>query len=74
MTMIHNSEVVMCNQESSLNPITRLWHKLIASPILNHKLSKHMKLTEIVVVQMFGSIENEHIFSTFNFMKNQLRN
>jgi hypothetical protein len=24
MTMIHNSEVVMCDQESSLNPITKL--------------------------------------------------
>jgi hypothetical protein len=64
----------MCNQEGSLNPITRLWHKLITSSILNHKLSKHMKLTKIVVVQMFNSIENEHMFSTFNFMKNQLQN
>ncbi len=70
ITMIHNFEVVMHNQDNSLNPITKLWHKLTASPILNHKLSKYMKLTTIVVAQAFGYIENEHMFNTFNFMKN----
>jgi hypothetical protein len=70
MTMIHNSKVVMHDQENSLNPITRLWHKLLASPILSHKLLKYMKLTEIAIFQVLGSVENEHMFSTFNFMKN----
>jgi hypothetical protein len=74
MTMIHNSEIVMRNQENSLNLITKLWHKLTTFPILNHKLLKYMVLTEIVIVQVFGSIENEHMFSMFNFMKNQLWN
>jgi hypothetical protein len=74
MTMIHNSKVVMRDQENSLNPITRLWHKLTTSPILNHKLSKYMKLTKIAIVQVLGFVENENMFNTFNFMKNQLRN
>ncbi len=69
MTMIHNFEIVMCDQDSSLNLVTRLWHKLTASPILNHKLLEYMKLTKIVIVQVFGSIKNEHTFSMFNFMK-----
>jgi len=33
-----------------------------------------MKLTKIAIVQMFGFVENEHMFNTFNFMKNQLWN
>jgi hypothetical protein len=32
------------------------------------------KLAKIVIIQVLGSIENEHTFSTFNFMNNQLRN
>lgn len=71
-TMIHNSEVVMCDFESNLNLLTQLWHKVTTSPTLNHKLSKYMKFAKIVVIQVFISIENEHTFNTFNFMKNQL--
>jgi hypothetical protein len=33
-----------------------------------------MKLPKIVVVQVFGSVENEHMFKMFNFMKYQLHN
>ncbi len=68
MTMIHNFKVVMC-KESSLNPTTRLWHKIITSPILHHKLLEYMKLIEIVVVQVLGFVEDEHTFHIVSFMK-----
>ncbi len=74
VTMMHNSKVVLW-EESSLNLMTRLWHKIIANPILNHKFLEFMKLAKIVVVlEMFGSIEYEHTFNIMSFMKNRLRN
>jgi hypothetical protein len=50
MTMIHNSEVVMHDQENNLNPLTWLWCKVVTSPIINQKLLEYMKLTEIIAV------------------------
>jgi len=54
--------------------MTRLWRKIIANPILNHKHSKFMKLAKFGVVQVFGLVENEHTFNIMNFMKNVLWN
>jgi hypothetical protein len=59
-------------EESDLNPLTRLWHKDSRSPILNHKLSEFIKIVEFAAVQVFGSVEDEHIFKTANFIKNKL--
>jgi hypothetical protein len=73
VTMMHNSKAVL-QEENSLNPMTRLWRKIIANPILNHKLLKFMKLAEIDVVQVFGLVEDEHTFSIVNFMKSRLWN
>jgi len=74
VTMMHNSKVILW-EESSLNLVTRLWHKINANPILNHKLSGFMKLAKIVVVLVvFSLVENEHTFDIMSFMKNRLRN
>jgi len=69
--MGHNSKKFLW-EESDFNPLTRLWHKYSRSPILNHKLLEFIKIVEIAVVQVFGSVENEHIFNTANFMKKKL--
>ncbi len=71
--MMHNYEVSLW-EESSLNLVTRLWHKIITNPILNHKLSESMKLVEIVIVQMFCLVKDECTFNTVSFMKNMLQN
>jgi hypothetical protein len=72
--MMQNSKVILW-EESSLNLVTKLWHKINANPILNHKLSKSMKLVEIVVLlAMFGLVENKHTFDIMSFMKSRLRN
>jgi hypothetical protein len=57
-----------------LNPLTRLWRRLEASGLLRHKLSEFMKITELAVVIVLGSVEDERTFSTLSFMKNKLRN
>jgi len=39
--------------------MTKLWMKINSSPILNEKFNEYNKLAKIVMVQLFGSIENE---------------
>ena len=56
------------------NPMTRLWHHIEANSVLQHKLSKYMKITELAVVTILGSVEDKRTFSTLSFMKNKLRN
>jgi hypothetical protein len=57
VTMMHSSETIL-REESSFNPMTRLWLKIIANHILNHKLLKFMKLVETSVLQVFGLVED----------------
>jgi hypothetical protein len=71
--MGHNFDPVL-HEENDLNPLTRMWCKVFGSTLLNHKLLEFIKLTEIIVVQMFGFVENEHTFNIVAFMKSKLRN
>jgi hypothetical protein len=43
VTMMHNSKAIL-QEENSLNPMTKIWPKIIANPIFNHKLLKFVKL------------------------------
>ena len=60
--------------ETALNPLTRLWRRLEASRLLRHKLSEYLKVVELVVITVLGSVKDERTFSTLPFMKNKLRN
>ena len=73
ITMKSNCDGAMMG-DLSLNLLTHLWHRLEASGLLRHKLSEYLKIVELAVVVVLGSIENEHTFSTLSFMKNKLRN
>jgi hypothetical protein len=46
----------------------------LGSPLLNHKFLKFIKLTEIISVQVFGFVKDEHIFNIVAFMKTKLWN
>ncbi len=72
VTMMHNYEAIL-REENNLNLMIRLWCKITTNPILNHKLSKFMKLVEIVIVQVFNLVEDECTFNTISFMKNRLQ-
>jgi hypothetical protein len=52
----------------------RLWRKIFTSIVLNLNLSEYIKLAEITVVQVIGSIEDEQTFNTIAFIKNKLHN
>jgi hypothetical protein len=56
------------------NPIIKLWMTITNNSLLCQHLNEYMKLIEITIISMFGSVEDERIFSILAFMKNKLRN
>jgi hypothetical protein len=56
------------------NPLIRLWKELITSQVVINCILKYIKLAEIVIVQVIGSMEDEHTFNTINLMRLKLRN
>jgi hypothetical protein len=73
MTIVHNYEAIIF-KDNELNLVIRLWHKVSSFSILNHKLSKFIKLVKTVDVQILGFVKDERTFNIVNFMKNKLQN
>jgi hypothetical protein len=73
ITMKSNAATTM-EAPFHINPLTWLWITLETSCILKHSFPKFFKLAKIVIVQVLGSMEDEHTFSTLSFMKSKLRN
>jgi hypothetical protein len=65
---------VMDGDVKSLNPLTKLWRIIDGSTMLWHGLSKWLKLAEVAIVFVLGSVEDERTFSTLSFMKDKLHN
>ena len=53
------------------NPLTHIWRTILASKILSSSFPEYLKLAKIGLVQVIGSMEDEHCFSTLNFIKNK---
>jgi hypothetical protein len=71
--MNHNVEAMM-QEPSDVNPVAQMWLKIQFSPLLVLKLNEYIKVAEIAMVQILGSIEDERIFSNLPFMKSTLHN
>jgi hypothetical protein len=56
------------------NPLTCIWMTLDASSYLTHHFSEFMKLAEVAVIHVLGSVEDERTFSSVSFLKSKLRN
>ena len=57
-----------------INPLTHLWHRIEASSLLCHKLSKFMKIINLAIVVVLELVEDERTFNNLSFMKNKLKN
>jgi len=57
-----------------VNPLTKLWKTFSSSQIFVKKILEYIKLVELVIVQVIGSVEDERCFSTLTFMKTKLQN
>jgi hypothetical protein len=56
------------------NPIIKLWMTITNNLLLCQCLNEYMKLIEIEIICMFGTMEDERIFSILAFMKDKLHN
>jgi hypothetical protein len=56
-----------------VNSLIRLWPALKVLWILQHSFSKLFKPTNITIVQVPRSMEDEQTSSTFSFMKSKLK-
>jgi hypothetical protein len=56
------------------NPMTKMWQRIGQNALMLNRLSEYIKLCEIVVTAVLGSVEDERTFSTLGFMKSKLRN
>jgi len=57
-----------------VNPIAKLWCKLSSLIVLMKIMSEYFKVVKTAMVQVLGSIEDEHIFSTLSFTESKLQN
>jgi hypothetical protein len=57
-----------------MNPIIKLWKTITNNSLLCQCLNEYMKLVEITIISMLGSMEYECIFYILAFMKNKLCN
>jgi hypothetical protein len=64
----------MMQKPIDVNPVTRMWRSVEANTFLRHSLSEYIKVAELAVVMVLGSVQDERTFSTLTFMKNKLRN
>jgi hypothetical protein len=71
--MNHNVDALM-QETFNMNPIIQMWLKVQSFPLLILKLNEYMKVVEIVMVQVLGSMEDERTFKNLAFMKSKLHN
>jgi hypothetical protein len=57
LTMKNNVKLAM--QPFDINPLTKLWGTFFSSWILEQKIDEYIKLLELAMVQVSGSIEDE---------------
>lgn len=57
-----------------VNSFIRLWWTLSIFWVLNNCFLEIFKSVEIDAIQVLGSVEDEHTFSTLSFMKSKLQN
>jgi hypothetical protein len=73
LTMKSNSKGAM-EEPRDRNPPTKLWQKVSQNTLMTQRLSEFIKMAEIAVTAVLGSVEDERTFSTLAFMKSKLRN
>ena len=57
-----------------LNLVTKLWKHLDANSSLCTSFPKYIKLTQIALIHILGSVEDERAFSSLTFLKDKVMN
>jgi hypothetical protein len=59
---------------STINPLTKMWGIIFHSIVLFHNILKYVKPTQIAMIQVLGSMEDEQVFNNLNFIKTKIYN
>ncbi len=56
----------------NLNPLMRIWRTIPAFQVLTIYFFEYLKLVEMAIIHVLGSVEDECCFSTLAFLNNKL--
>ena len=73
LTMKSHAHSAMAEPRDA-NPVTKLWQKVGTNGLLLNWLSEFIKVAEIAITAVLGSVEDEWMFSNLAFIKSKLRN
>jgi hypothetical protein len=73
LSMASNS-LALLEPPFNVNPVSRLWRMLDANIALAGQFPEYIKLAQIALVHVLGSVEDERCFSSLTFLKDKLRN
>jgi hypothetical protein len=73
LTMKSNAKVAM-EEPKNKNLVTKLWEKKGLNALMLNHLSRFIKIAEIAISIVHGSVEDKRTFSTLGFKKSKLRN
>jgi len=74
LSMLSNSMAALEDPNMAVNPLTRLWRVIDANTSLSKEIPEYVKLAEIAMIHVLGSVEDERCFSSLAFLKDKLRN
>ncbi len=73
MAMISNSSATM-DSLGTVNPLTHLWQMLDVNNALAKSMFEYVKLAEIAMIHILGSIKDGRCLSSLFFLKDRLIN
>ena len=73
MTMKDNAHAIM-KKLYHINLGARLWCSIDTNSFICHSLLECIKVAEVALVMVLGSVQDKRTFSQVSFMKNKLRN
>jgi hypothetical protein len=71
-TMLHNGFEILKKDGKECNHLKRMRLFISSSKVFTLGIFEHVKLAKLTMCQVLGSIEDEHCFSIFIFMKGKL--
>jgi len=57
-----------------VNLLTKLWRTLDINTVLGKNFGEYIKLAQIAMIHIMGSVEDERTFSALSFLKDRLHN
>jgi hypothetical protein len=73
LTMKQNATKAM-EAPDDVNPVSKLWQRVGCNGLLQNRLSEYMRLAEIEINAVLGSVEDVRTFSNLAFIKNKVHN